>query len=395
MIDLTEKYKPLLVSELEGRKSMVDAILSFLDSGKKALLIHGKSGIGKTFFVELCSKEKNYELVRVDASDRRDKGSIESIIGNTSKYGSLFGMKKLILIDELDGISGTQDRGGITELVSIVKETSYPIILITNDIRDSKISTLKKYCEILNFDRMHFQTIVSMLKKIALNEGLNVDEQIFRVIAKKSEGDVRSAILDLQVICAGKNQVSQNELENLGYREKKKDVFEALEKVIKNRDLNEAVHAFDNVDMEPGTAFLWVSENLPIAYDIPEIAKAYEFLSRADVFRGRIHKKQFWRFLYYQSLFSTAGVCISKDSEKHGWIKYQMPSKIMKLWSTKSRRHKIKEICLKLGKEFHCSSKIAEHSYLSLIQIMIKKKNEVSFLNDEEKEFLKTIKLLN
>ena len=58
---------------------------------------------------------------------------------------SLFNRGKIILIDEVDAISGNEDRGGVQALNKILENTSFPIIMTTNDLNHDKIKELKNH----------------------------------------------------------------------------------------------------------------------------------------------------------------------------------------------------------------------------------------------------------
>ena len=55
-----------------------------------------------------------------------------------SKGGSGGLRKQLVIMDEVDGMGGS-DRGGIQELISLIKKTKVPIIAICNDRQHPKI----------------------------------------------------------------------------------------------------------------------------------------------------------------------------------------------------------------------------------------------------------------
>ncbi|MBI2041198.1 MAG: replication factor C large subunit, partial [DPANN group archaeon] len=61
-------------------------------------------------------EELNCELVEMNASQFRDAGSVQTILGPATKQASLFGGKKIILVDDVDSMSGQKDRGGPAEI---------------------------------------------------------------------------------------------------------------------------------------------------------------------------------------------------------------------------------------------------------------------------------------
>src|SRR3989344_9109110 len=143
---LTQKYSPSKLSEIAGQPSAVLAVRRFAElfasSKKKALLLYGPSGVGKTCLVKALAEEFNYELVEMNASQFRDAGSVKQILRPGSKQASLFGTKKIILVDDVDSMSGKKDRGGVSEIAEVVAGTRFPIILTATDPYEDKLKTL-------------------------------------------------------------------------------------------------------------------------------------------------------------------------------------------------------------------------------------------------------------
>ena len=118
----------------------------FNDPNSRCLMISGPPGIGKTSAVRLIAKSLNYDVLELNASDVRNKGSIEAVLQDLSKAKSIKAaltdsLKTLIVMDEVDGVGGG-DRGGLGALLQIIKLTKVPIICIANDRGNRKIQTL-------------------------------------------------------------------------------------------------------------------------------------------------------------------------------------------------------------------------------------------------------------
>lgn len=60
--------------------------------------------------------------------------------------------KKVVLMDEVDGMSNG-DRGGIQELIRVIKTTKTPIICICNDRDSPKVRSLASNCYDLQFNK--------------------------------------------------------------------------------------------------------------------------------------------------------------------------------------------------------------------------------------------------
>lgn len=62
-------------------------------------------------------------------------------------------------MDEVDGMAGNEDRGGLQELVQLIKTSRIPIICICNDRNSPKMRTLAGYCFDLRFQRPRLEQI--------------------------------------------------------------------------------------------------------------------------------------------------------------------------------------------------------------------------------------------
>ena len=96
--------------------------------------------------------------------------------------------------------------------------------------------------------------------------------------------------------------------------------------------------------------------------------KAYDYLSKADIFRKRIMRWQYYRFLSYISTFLTAGISVSKTKVNEKQVDYKRSTRILKMWIAKQKHAKRKEIAVEIAKNSHCSVKkaMAEMPYIEL-----------------------------
>ena len=180
---LTEKYKPLKTTDLVGNKGNVDSLVQWLKDwddihikgnkkqskplrgnwqnapkvNAKAAMISGPPGIGKTSTARIVCADLGFEVLEMNASDTRNKKTIQSMIGdlsmnNSMEYYSTNGAnrkqnkhsshkKSVIIMDEVDGCGGG-DRGGISALIQVIKVSKTPIICICNDRDNRKLVSL-------------------------------------------------------------------------------------------------------------------------------------------------------------------------------------------------------------------------------------------------------------
>uniref|UniRef100_A0A4W5LMT3 Uncharacterized protein n=1 Tax=Hucho hucho TaxID=62062 RepID=A0A4W5LMT3_9TELE len=62
-------------------------------------------------------------------------------------------------MDEIDGMAGNEDRGGIQEMIGLIKQSRIPIICMCNDRNHQKIRSLANYCFDLRFQRPRLEQI--------------------------------------------------------------------------------------------------------------------------------------------------------------------------------------------------------------------------------------------
>src|SRR3989338_6797787 len=139
-------------------------------------------------------KPKNLEDIPQDTQMLLKLIKEKKIVGENSKQTSLFNKKKMILVDEIEGLSGDQDRGGMQALARALEETKYPIIITTNNLNNEKIKEIKKAVKIIKFEPINSKQIEIILKKICDNENIEYDNIQIKKIAINSAGDIRAAI---------------------------------------------------------------------------------------------------------------------------------------------------------------------------------------------------------
>jgi len=355
---LIEKYKPKRLVEIVGQKIIIKKITDWLRKWKpgKALLLYGPTGIGKTLIVETVAKENKFNLIEINASNKNAASYIKEVLLPASKEGSLLN-KRLILIDEIDSFS---DRGAIAEIIKAIKQSAHPVIITANNAYDKKLRTLRNYCILLRVNRIYVNLIESELNKIALREKIKINKDTIRRIAVDSDGDIRSAINDLEVFSKDTE---------FGMRDKKKDIFKTLKIIFQSNDLGKALQAIGESDKDIDEIFWWIEQNIPKELKNPkEIAEAFDLLSKADLFRSKITINQNYRFKKYMRDL-TAGITLIGDNKK--FVMYKPPDRLIILGRTKALRNKNEEMYGNLGNILHCSKRKVK-GQLPYLKIILK-----------------------
>ncbi|MBW3004554.1 replication factor C large subunit [Candidatus Woesearchaeota archaeon] len=375
MIPWIKKYTPVKICDIPQSNAVKlrNFVQGFKKEKKSAALLYGPAGSCKSCAVYALAKELGLEIVEVNASDVRNADQINERLGNALKQQSLFFRGKIVLVDEVDGISGNQDRGGIPALVKLLDNSAFPVVLTANDPWDKKFNKLRSGSVMLEFAAPDHLAIYDILKGICEKEKVEFDESALKMLARRSGGDLRGAINDLQSLSQGNKKITSDVLDSLGERNKEESISQALLKVFKSTDPVIAKGAFDSVHLNVDDVLFWVEYNCPREYKNPQdIARAFDALSKADVYRGRIRRRQHWRFLAYVFALTSAGVAVAKDAKYAGAIKYMQTTRILKMWQAKMKYGQRKSIASKIAEKTHCSTKRALESSLPYIQQVFK-----------------------
>ncbi len=360
-----KKYHPKSSNEIIGQESAIHKlkhfILNYKDLKKKypAALVHGPIGTGKTSAVHAIANELNYDILELNSSDARNKASINEFLSAALNQQSLFMRPKIILIDELDNFSGRKDRGGIGELAKVIKTSKFPIVCTANDITHSKVKPLKKIAMDVEFQKVPHEDLTNFLNKITNENNINVEQGAISALSRQSDGDLRSALIDLQTL-APTQPITIEKVTSLDDRKRTQTIIHALRIVFKSSSAKTAKEAFRDVDIDMDKLFMWMDKNISKEYQKPqEILKAYEHLSRADIFRRRIRRWQHWRFMVYIFDLLSAGISTAKEERNPNFIKYEESKRVLKIWMSKMKLGKRNDIAAKLAKHTHTSKKRA------------------------------------
>lgn len=149
---------------------------------KKGIYIYGNPGAGKTMFVLDILKRMNYDVVKYDAGDIRNKSIIDDITERNMSDKNIMSLfrkdvKKIaVLMDEIDGMNNG-DKGGINTLIKLIRPkktkkqkleelTKNPIICIGNYRIDKKIKELIKVCNVIELKTPTSNQIRDILHKL-------------------------------------------------------------------------------------------------------------------------------------------------------------------------------------------------------------------------------------
>jgi len=248
-----EKYRPETVAEVIGNEEAKAAFVNWLKKRRKkrAVLLYGPAGVGKTALVHAAAHDLNYKVIEMNASDTRTGKAIMEIAGPAASLTSLdeFSLNikgSILLFDEVDGIFGREDRGGVGAIVKIIKESQTPIVLTANNIDIQKLRPIANASDLIKFRWVRIPLIVALLQKICQTEKMSSEREALETIAQGSQGDVRSAINDLQTLFQGKSVLRKEDVQHISTRNRPLGVHQTLKKVFSAVSPKEAWSILNN-----------------------------------------------------------------------------------------------------------------------------------------------------
>lgn len=209
-----EKYRPAHINDIISNNENIKVLLNMLHNGALPhLLLHGKSGTGKTSLILTLSKQIygnniNLMVMKLDASDDRGINTVRDEIKGFAKKKNMFNNGiKLIILDEVDSM--TFDAQFALRKIIEKYSMSTRFCLICN-YENKIIPAIRSRCANFRFNPIPTKQIFNVLEKICINEKLNYNEESLVVIGTLCKGDLRKSINLLQSITMKSSDITVN-----------------------------------------------------------------------------------------------------------------------------------------------------------------------------------------
>jgi DNA polymerase III delta prime subunit len=291
---------------------------------KRGIYIYGAPGSGKTEFAISLLKELNYDIIKYDAGDIRNKNIIDTITKNNMSDKSVVSLlqKKTkpiaIIMDEIDGMNNG-DKGGINSLIKIIRpkktkkqkleDLSYsPIICISSYHVDKKIKELMKVCNVFELK----SPIPEQMHKIVTLSMPSLDPPVISNMIDYLQGDLRKLTSITTIYKKHQNilniEIIQNIFKPKSYNEDTKEITQKL--FNRTYSIAEHINIMNDTDRTI-VGLLWheniidILSNEPKSLAIPLYKKILDKICFADYIDRITFQKQIWQFNEMSSLIKT------------------------------------------------------------------------------------------
>ena len=291
---------------------------------KRGIYIYGEPGSGKTTFVVNILKGLDYDVIKYDAGDIRNKSIMDTITQHNMSdrnVMSLFHKKTkriAIVMDEIDGMNNG-DKGGINALIKIIRPkktkkqrlediTLNPIICIGNYHMDKKIKELMKVCSIIELKCPTIEQTTTIITKIMPD----IKEEFKINIGNFIQGDLRKLSTIYEIYKDNKDALNSDIINNIllmkSYNNDARSITKNL--VNTNCSINEHSIIMNETDRTI-VGLLWheniidVISNENKDVSVPFYLKILDNLCFADYIDRLTFQKQIWQFNEMSSLVKT------------------------------------------------------------------------------------------
>ncbi|MEM3684937.1 MAG: AAA family ATPase [Conexivisphaerales archaeon] len=298
----TERYRPKRLEEMVGneraRVLLFDWLLNW-KRGMKPILLVGPPGVGKTTMAYAAAMQLGYEVIELNASDFRTEKQLSKVI-NASYSSSLTEEKRILFLDEVDGLYGKADYGGAEYLTETIEQIPLPVIMAANDPDAEQVKKLSKHAKLVRMQRVPSRLIEMLIKDLLAREGFSMEGDKLQSLVKAADGDIRAAVNNAQLAAAGEDQFQ--------VLRKTLSLKDAISAASSAEELQKAVEYLRQVDADPDQKLMACYSSLVnSSLDRPSLRDSLKLLAEASLLLKRIRSTQQWRQLrYFDRMLATS-----------------------------------------------------------------------------------------
>ena len=202
----TDEFAPKSLDDMVLTEELKNHLKNLLKSKSKfCALFAGSAGIGKSTLANIIAKELDASVLFIPCGIEGNVATAQGKIKNFCESLSMEGKQKIVILDELDSASGTQDNSMQKVLRNIISESQDTMFIGTCNYVEKVIDPIRSRLGVINlkfsardlFSRLQF--ILKSKNIVYTKESLS---DFVKSILKTHYPDIRRIISDLQKCCA-------------------------------------------------------------------------------------------------------------------------------------------------------------------------------------------------
>src|SRR6056297_659741 len=203
---LTRKYRPTSFEDIVSQEHVSDTIKNAIKQNRlsHAYMFCGPRGVGKTTMARVLARTINEIDISIDGESlNQTLNIVEMDAASNNKVDDVHhlresvrippqnGKYKVFIVDEVHMLS----KAAFNALLKTLEEPPEHAIFIFATTEPHKVlPTILSRVQRFDFKRISVEEIVQRLRKIAIKESIEIDNESLHIIAKKADGALRDAL---------------------------------------------------------------------------------------------------------------------------------------------------------------------------------------------------------
>ena len=321
---LARKYRPTHFGELIGQAPMVRTLRNAFAHGRipQAWMLTGVRGVGKTTTARILARALNYEtadggrsptvdfsepgvhcraimegrhvdVIEMDAASHTGVDNIRDLT-DAARYKPVSALYKVYIIDEVHMLTVQSFNALLKTLEEPPEHVKF--IFATTEIRKVPVTVLSR-CQRFDLRRVDTEPLARHLEMVCGKEGVPVEEEALRLIARAAEGSVRDSLslLDQAIAHGGGSVAAADVRDMLGLADRTR-IVDLFEKVMKGEAADALAELCEQYEIGADPAvvltdlanFTHQVTRLKVTNAAPDPGEPPQVRERAASFAGRL-----------------------------------------------------------------------------------------------------------